>query len=122
MSILGDLGNLFRPISSLIDNVHTSEEERGQIKTKLAEIEAKVSTKMMELQSKVIDANAKIAVAEQEHGNTFVKMVRPIISLGCFVILMLTGFEIIPEKELIIKICGSYLGFYGALRTYEKKK
>lgn len=120
--MLSSILNIFKPAADLIDNLHTSEEEKGQIKTKLAEIEAKVSTKMMELQSKVIDANAKIAVAEQEHGNTFVKMVRPIISLGCFIILMLTGFEIIPEKELIIKICGSYLGFYGALRTYEKKK
>jgi len=120
--MISSILNIFKPAADLIDNLHTSEEEKGQIKTKLAEIEAKVATRLMDLQSKVVDSNAKIAVAEQEHGNTFVKMVRPIISLGCFSILMLTGFEVIPEKELILQICGGYLGFYGYLRTTEKKK
>jgi hypothetical protein len=122
MSILGDLANLFRPVSDVIDNLHTSEEEKGKIRVKLAEIEAKVSTKMMDLQMKSLDANSKIAMAEQEHGNAYVKCIRPTISLGCFIILLATGFEFIEYKELIVKICGGYLGFYGALRTYEKKK
>lgn len=122
MSILGDLANVFSPIAKLVDDLHTSSEEKGQIKAKIAEVEAKVSTKMMELQMASIDANTKIAIAEQEHGNSFVKMIRPVISLGCFVILLAMGFEFIPEKDLLMKICGGYLGFYGSLRTYEKTK
>jgi hypothetical protein len=122
MSILGDLANLFRPISSLVDNLHTSEEEKGEIKARLAEIEAKVSTKMMDLQMKSIEANSQIAVAEQQHGNWYVKSIRPTISLGCFLILLLMGFDLITYRELLVQVCGGYLGFYGALRSYEKRK
>jgi hypothetical protein len=122
MSILGDLANLFRPVADVIDSLHTSEEEKGKLRVRIAEIEAKVSSKMMDLQMASIEANSKIAVAEQEHGNWYIKSIRPTISLGCFIILLAMGFEWIEYKELLAKICGGYLGFYGALRSYEKKK
>jgi len=63
-----------------------------------------------------------MAVAEQQHGNTYVKAVRPTIMLGSFLLIVAMGFEIIPYKSLILQICGGYLGFYGGLRTWEKKK
>lgn len=121
MSIFGEIGSMFKPIGDLVDNLHTSTEEKGKIRAKLAEIEARVATKTLEFQTVMVTSNAKIAAAEQEHGNWYVKSIRPTISLGCFMLLMLTGFEVIPEKKLILQICGGYLGFYGALRSYEKK-
>ena len=122
MSLFAFLGSIFKPAADLIDELHVSDEERGILKNKFAEIEARVSIKTLELQQLLVESNSKIAIAEQKHGNWYVKSVRPTISLGCFCLLVLTGFEIIPYKELIIQISGMYLGFYGGLRTFEKVK
>jgi len=129
MSIFSFLGSLFSPLADTIDNLHDSEEELGQIavkkaelRNKLAEIEAKVSTKMMELQSQSIEANAKMAVAEQQHGNTLSKSWRPITSLCMTGILVAMGFDLIAYKPLMVQICGGFLGIYGIGRSVEKKK
>jgi len=122
MSIFNFLGDIFTPIAKIVDEVHVSDEERGVLQNKLAEIEAKVSTKMMELQSKSIDAQAKMEIAIQTNGNTFTKSIRPVISLLAFLVIMAMGLGIVEMDELIVKICAGYLGIYAGLRTYEKKK
>ncbi len=128
MSIFNIISNLINPISKTIDELHFSGQEKGEIevkkaelKGKLAELEAKISTKMLDLQSQALEANTKIAVAEQQHGSAYVKAVRPTLSILSFVIIILMGLEVMPYKQLIVQICGAYLGVYAGLRTYEKK-
>lgn len=122
MSIFGFLGSIFQPAADLVDELHVSDEEMGQLKNQLAQIEAKVSIKMMELQSKVIESNTKVAIAEQEHGNLLSKSWRPLVSLGMVSLLMAMGFGFIELNELLAQISGGFLGIYGIGRSVEKSK
>jgi hypothetical protein len=122
MSLFSFLGSIFKPAADLVDEVHTSEEERGRLRNKLAEIESKVSIKLMELQSQVIDANAKIAVAEQQYGNWLSKSWRPITALMLNGLVVLMAFDYIEYRELIVQITGAIDGVYMAGRSYEKGK
>ena len=129
MDVFGWISGLFQPVADLVDNLHDSDEEMGNIAVKkaeidarLAEIQAKVSTQVLTLQTKAMEANAKVAIAEQQHGNWLSKSWRPIASLSMVVILLAVGFDVIEYKELLVKICGGFLGIYGMGRSWEKKK
>lgn len=129
MSILSFLGSIFKPAVDLVDELHDSEEELGNIEikkaelhNKLAEIESKVGLKLMDLQSKALDMQTKIAVAEQEHGNTLSKSWRPIASLAMTGLLVAMGLDFIQYKPLLVQVAGGFLGIYGLGRSYEKAK
>lgn len=129
MSLFSFIGDLFKPAADLVDNLHTSDEERGELevrkaelRNKLAEIEAKVSTRMLDLQSQAIEATSKVAVAEQQHGNLLSRSWRPIASLMFVGLLTGMGLEFIAYKPLLAQIAGGFLGIYGLGRTFEKKK
>jgi len=129
MSIFKWVSSLFDPVSKTIDELHYSGEEKGaienkraELKNKLAEIEAKVATRTLDLQSQIIEANSKIAVSEQEHGNWLSKSWRPMCSLGSFAMLSLMGMGKIPANEFLMMIFGGFLGIYSGARSWEKKK
>lgn len=129
MSIFDWIGSLFKPASDLVDELHFSGEEEAnakakmaELKNKLAEIEAKVATRTLDLQSQIIEANSKIAVAEQQHGNWLSKSWRPICSLGSFASLMLMGTGYMEFNQYLAMIFGGFLGIYTGARSWEKKK
>jgi hypothetical protein len=122
MSLFSFIGGIFKPAADLIDNVHTSDEERLALRNQLAQIEAEISIKMMELQSTVIDANAKVAAAEQEHGNALSKSWRPVVSISLTALLLAMGFGFIEFNQLLAQISGAFLGIYGIGRSVEKKR
>lgn len=129
MSLFSWIGSLFEPVATLVDELHYSGEEKGQIdikkselRNKLAEIESKVATRTLELQSQIIEANSKIAVSEQEHGNWLSKSWRPMCSLGSFLMLVLMGIGKVPMNDFLATIFGSFLGIYTGARSWEKKK
>lgn len=122
MSLFGFLGSIFKPAADLVDELHVSDEERGILRNKLAEIEAKVSIKMMDLQSEMINANAKVAESEQKHGNWLSKSWRPLTSIGMLGILVGMAYGFVPINEMLMQISGGFLGIFAVGRSYEKKK
>lgn len=122
MSLFSWIGSLFSPAADLIDNVHTSTEEKLQLRNKLAEIEAKVATKTLDFQSQLIEANSKIAIAEQQSGNWLSKSWRPLCSLGSFVALVSMGIGYMEYNQFLATIFGSFLGIYTGARSWEKRK
>ncbi len=129
MSIFSWVSSLFGPVADLVDELHFSGEEEGnlkvkmaEIKAKMAEMESKVATKVLALQQASLEANAKVAMAEQQHGNWLSKSWRPIASLSMVAILIATGFDVIEYKTLLVQVCGGFLGIYGVGRSWEKKK
>lgn len=121
MSLFAFVGSIFKPAAELIDNLHVSAEELGILRNELAQIEARVSIKLMELQSTVIDANSKVAIAEQQHGNILSKSWRPLTSLGLLAILIGMAYGLVPFNELLAQIAGGFLGVYGIGRSFEKR-
>ena len=129
MSVFSWIGAIFEPATKLIDDLHFSGQEEAEakaklseLKNKLAEIEANVATKTLGLQSQIVEANAKVAIAEQMHGSMLSKNWRPLCSLGSFAMLTAMGFGIIPFNNFLAGIFGSFLGVYVSARSYEKAK
>ena len=116
------LGQIFKPASDIIDELHVSDEERGVLNNKLAEIESRVTVKLMELQAKAIEATSKVAVQEQLSGNVLSKSWRPIASLVFVVMLALMAVGCIPFNQFLAGIAGGFLGIYAPLRSFIDKR
>jgi hypothetical protein len=129
MSVFSWIGDLFKPAADLVDEVHFSGEEKAEakakmaeLKNKLAEIESKVATRTLDFQSQLVEANSKIAIAEQEHGNWLSKSWRPLCSFGCFIMVSLMGFGIVPFNVYLFGFYSGFVGVYIPARSWEKKK
>ena len=129
--ILG--GGTIKAVAGVIDDLHTSEEEKLQLKNRFAEIEAKLKEKQMSI---------NLADAQSTAGGIsgFLQRAwRPLIGFSCalaifweFVlskfILFICGlfqYEVlnIPQLDMgtLMPLVMSLLGM-GALRTFEKTK
>lgn len=120
MSVFTFLGSIFGPAAKLIDDVVTTDEERMILRNKLAEIESKVATKMFEVQSEMIAAQARIESAVQKHGNWFTRSIRPVGSAVCFGLIVAMATGLIAHNAELMYFCMAYLGIYNAGRSYEK--
>ena len=99
MGLLSFIGDIFKPAADLVDNIHTSEEEKLKLRNILAQIEADVTLKHMELQAKLTEATANVAVAEASSESWFTRNYRPFIITSMFVMIMLESFGVL-ETEL----------------------
>jgi hypothetical protein len=81
MSILGFLGGLVKPATDLVDSLHTSDEEKGQIKAHLMQIENAFASKLLEYESKLMEAQSSIIKAEAQSDSWLAKSWRPIFAL-----------------------------------------
>ncbi len=116
------LSSLFTPAVQLIEKVVTKDTDKLALKNQLAQIEAQVATKVMDLQVKAVESQATIAIAEQANGNWLSKSWRPIVSITFAANILLMGYGLMPYNELIIQVSGMFLGIYGIGRSFEKKR
>lgn len=133
--VLGKLlgGDAIKTVAGVIDDLHTSEEEKEQLKVRFAEIESRLKEKQMAI---------NLADAQSTAGGIsgmLQRSWRPLIGMSCalaifweFVlskfILFICGlfqYEVvnIPELDMgtLMPLVMSLLGM-GALRTFEKTK
>lgn len=125
MSIFGTIGGfisgIFSPAADLIDNLHTSEEEKGKIRAELARIQADVLNKTAELEMKRLDAVSKVQVAESQSKFWITAAWRPIASLALVSIVILSSFGLIPKPDAdFYALTNTFLGVYAGGRSLEK--
>lgn len=131
MSILDWISGLFEPVAKVVDNVHTSEEEKLELRNALAEIESKVTIKKVELDkevahltAKLAESASKVAVAESQSDNLFTKTYRPAIVTGMFIMISLNSFGLlqIPLPDIFIQVFGASFGIVAIGRDVYKTK
>lgn len=105
MGLLSFISGIFKPAADLIDNVHTSTEEKLQLRNALAKIEADVTVKSMELEGKVLELQGKLtesvakqAVAEATSESWLVRNYRAIIICSMFVLIMCQSFGLLKME------------------------
>ena len=64
MSITSMIGELFRPVSNIVDELHTSEEEKFKIKKEMAKLESNVQIRMLDVEKQMVQAKSSIVNAE----------------------------------------------------------
>ncbi|MBU1101136.1 MAG: holin family protein [Bacteroidetes bacterium] len=79
----------------MIDNLSTSDEEKLKLKNELLQIENAAKLNALEYEKTVVDAKAKVMVAELEQKDNYVKRARPTILYGGLFALF-TNYIILP--------------------------
>ncbi len=119
---LSNFINIFDPIRQLVDEVHTSTEEKGKLKQAILAMEAALQTKLLEHQSQILKSQQAVLVAETSGHSWMQRNWRPLTML-VFVGLVvgdmfgLTAYRLPADAWEVIKIS---LSGYVFVRSGEK--
>ncbi|WP_027331089.1 3TM-type holin [Marinimicrobium agarilyticum] len=122
MNIFGFLGELIKPVTGLIDDLHTSDAEKYQLKNELVAMQNEMAGKLVDYERKVLDAQSKIITAEAQGQGWLQRSWRPITMLTFLVLVVLdtmglTEFRLSGEAWTLLQIG---LGGYVVGRSAEK--
>jgi hypothetical protein len=81
MNLLSFIGDIFAPAAKLIDDVHTSTEEKLTLKNKLAVIQNEIHSKLIEYETKLLQSKTEIITAEANGQSWIQRNWRPITML-----------------------------------------
>lgn len=126
MSIFSFIGAIFKPAADLIDNLHTSTEEKLELNNQLAKMQFEMQSKVLEYETKLMEAQASVISAEAKSGNWITSAWRPLTML-CFTCIIVarwfgwTETNISPELEAqLFEIVKLGIGGYIVGRSGEK--
>ena len=126
MSLLTLIGEIFKPASDLIDNLHTSDEERLIIKQKMFEVQQAAFIKAQEYETELLKSKTTIIAAEAQGDGWLQKNWRPLMMVWFGVLLGMYWFGVVPEnmtQETIDNLFGLLkigIGGYIVGRSAEK--
>lgn len=81
MNLIDLVAGIFKPAAELIDEMHTSEEERLTQKARLLEVQAATIDKALEYERSGLEARAKIVNSEAQSEHIITATWRPIVML-----------------------------------------
>ena len=136
MNVLGLIGQIFEPAMRMIDNVHTSKEEKLVQKAQLLEIQTTFLKEALEYESEQLQAKAAIITAEAQADSWITRSWRPITMLTFLALIVLDSFGLLAfrlagEAWTLLQIgIGGYIvgrsgqaittGIVGAMKAKEK--
>lgn len=132
MGILDFISSIFKPAADLIDNLTTTDEERLtiekqklEIQKEMQQIEATVRTKMIDYESQLQEAQAKIIQAEATSASWLTSNWRPITMLTFVALIVLRWLGLLPHitesvETQLFEIIKFGLGGYVVGRSLEK--
>ena len=133
--ILGFVSDIIKPVTGMIDNLTTTNEEKLKLKNEMERIQNSMAAKYVELEAKAIDAKKEIMVAELQQSDKYTKRARPTIIYAGLGILLLNNV-ILPWASVFITqtlpnitlptefwvAWGGVAGVYAFRRSTEKMK
>lgn len=122
MGILDFLGGAIKPITDLIDNLTTTDEEKATLKNELVKIQNSMTMKVLEYQSKLLDSQTRLIEAEAKGQSWLQRNWRPITMITFLVLVVCDSFGILAfrlsnQAWLLLQIG---LGGYVVGRSGEK--
>lgn len=122
MNVLSFISSIFKPAVDLVDELHTSEEEKLEIRRKIQQIENEFLSKVLDYETKLMDNQATIIKAEATGQSWLQRNWRPITMLTFLVLVVLDSFDLLASRLvdhawLLLQIG---LGGYVAGRSAEK--
>lgn len=125
MNVLDIVGGIFKPAAELIDNLHTSKEEKLQQKAVLLDLQTSFLTEALQYEQEQMKAKAEIIKAEASSQSWVTRSWRPITMLSFVAAVLAYWFGLtpdLPEKAvdnmfLLVQIG---IGGYVAGRSIEK--
>ena len=100
MGIFGFLGGALKPILGLVDDLHTSDEEKGQIKIALEALHKDMAIEGLKLEKALAEARASIIVAEATSESWVTRTWRPLVMLTFAVLIVLISTGVMDTEAL----------------------
>lgn len=116
------VGSIFKPAADLIDNLHTSDEERLQVKQKMFELQVNAFEQAEKYETALLDAKKTIITAEAQSGSWIASNWRPVTMLTflCLVVMDSFGWLASPLADEAWTLLQIGLGGYVVGRSAEK--
>lgn len=122
MNLLSLIGDIFKPAAELIDDLHTSEEERGKLNLALREMQLNAALRFMDYEKQMLESKTEIIVAEAKGGSWMQRNWRPMTMLAFGICAVGDSFGVLPtplaDEMWVLMQIG--LGGYVAGRSLEK--
>ena len=120
MGFLGDLVSIFKPTREVIEAANLPRVKKLELQGKLADLEANVQEKVIELESKRLELQAKLYASDSKSDLIIVRLWRPVTSMALVGMVLLAGFGVIKLHPEIYYLCNIFLGAYAGGRSLEK--
>jgi len=120
MGLLSFLGGAIKPVADLVDNLHTSDEEKLQLHNKLTKMENSFAEHVLEYESKIAQMKSNVIMSEAKGESWLQRNWRPITMLTflCLIVFHYCGwlaFEIADQMWTLLQIgIGGYIASRGA--------
>lgn len=122
MKFLDILGSIVSPITALIDNLHTSDEEEAQVRAAVFQVQTNFATALLDYEKQLLESQRSIIVAEAQGGSWLQRSWRPITMLTFLALVVGDSFgwlvnPLAPEAWTLLQLG---LGGYVVGRSVEK--
>jgi hypothetical protein len=98
MNLLALISNIFKPAADLIDDVHTSTEEKLKLKNALTVIQNEMHSKVIQYETKLLESQASIITAEAQGASWMQRNWRPITMLTFLALVVLDSFGMLAFR------------------------
>lgn len=122
MSIFSFLKEAITPVTKLIDDIHTSDEERETLRLEFYKLQFGIFEQVMSYEKQLLESQSNIIVAEAQGQSWLQRSWRPITMLAflCLVIFDSFGWLANPLADQAWTLLQIGLGGYVAGRSLEK--
>lgn len=122
MTILSFISSIFEPAARIVDDLHTSKEEKLILQKEIKKVENELLGKVMEYESQLLENKSRIIVAEATGQSWLQRSWRPITMLTFLFLVVMDSFGMLsnalaPEAWRLLQIG---LGGYVVGRSAEK--
>ena len=116
------IANIFKPAANLVDELHTSDEERLTAKSKMLEVQAAAMQQVFDYETQALTARANIVNSEASSENWIASSWRPITMLTFMVLAVgdSLGLLATPLRDEAWMLLQLGLGGYVVGRSGEK--
>ena len=92
MSIFNFLGDMFKPAADLIDNIHTSDEEKLNLKNKMEVIQNEMKARVLSYEQTLMQAQSEVIKSEAQGHSWLQRSWRPITMLTFLFLVVCDSF------------------------------
>jgi hypothetical protein len=116
------IANIFKPAAKLVDDLHTSDEERLTAKSKMLEVQAAAMQQVFDYETQALTARANIVNSEASSSNWLASSWRPITMLTFLVLAVGDSLGLLasPLRDEAWMLLQLGLGGYVVGRSGEK--
>jgi len=98
MSIFSVIGGIISPVSKLIDDLHTSEEEKLTLRNQFKDMENQLALRSLKSYEATLEAKSNIIVSEAKADSWLTKSWRPITMLTFLGLIVLNSFGLLVNQ------------------------